>query len=74
MLGSPCPADHLDSTHIHLNNLENHQKTSRRDSPEPSVDKRPMEDGRKGEVVHATGLVGGSQGGSATCTGPEGQA
>ena len=55
MLGSPRPADHLDSTHICLNNAENCQKTSRMDSPEPSVDKRPTEEGRKGcEVVHAT--------------------
>ena len=48
MLGSPHPADHLDSTHICLNNPENLQKTSRMDSLEPSVDKRPTEDGRKG--------------------------
>ena len=55
MLGSPHPADRLDSTHICLNNRENRQKTSRTDSPEPSVDKRPPEDGRKGgEVVCAT--------------------
>ena len=54
-LGSPRPADHLDSTHICLNNPENCQKTSRTDSPEPSVDKRPTEDDRKGrEVVHTT--------------------
>ena len=55
MLGSPRPADRLDSTHICLNNPENCQKTSRMDSPEPSVDKRPMEVGRKGgEAVRAT--------------------
>ena len=55
MLNSPCPADHLDSTHSCLNNPENHQKTSRTDSPEPSRDKRPTEEGRKGrEAVHAT--------------------
>ena len=55
MLGSPGPSDHLDSTHIGLNNPENLQKTSRMDSPEPSVDKRPMEEGRKGgDVVRAT--------------------
>ena len=61
MLGSPCPADRLDSTHICLNNPENCQKTSRTDSPEPSVDKRLMEEGRKGrEVVCATG-TGGSE-------------
>ena len=55
MLGSPRPADHLDSTHTCLNNPENHQKTSRTDSPEPSIDQRPTEEGRKGgEVVHVT--------------------
>ena len=55
MLGSPCPANHLDYTHIGLNNPENHQKTSRTDSLETSVDKRPTEEGRKGgEVVSAT--------------------
>ena len=48
MLGSPCPADHLDSTHICLNNPKNCQKTRRTDSLEPSIDKRPMEEGRKG--------------------------
>ena len=58
MLGSPHPADHLDSTHICLNNPENHQKPSRTDSPEPSIDKRPTEEGRKGiEVVYATWTV-----------------
>ena len=55
MLGSPHPADHLDSTHTCLNNPENHQKTNRMDYLEPSVDKRPTEEGRKGgEAVHAT--------------------
>ena len=55
MLGSPRPADHLDSTHICLNNPENHQKTSRTDTLEPRVDKRHMEEGRKGrEAVPAT--------------------
>ena len=55
MLGSPRPADHLDSTHICLNNPENCQKTSRMDSPEPSVDERPTEEGRKwGEAVCTT--------------------
>ena len=54
-MGSPRPADHLDSTHICLNNPENGQKTTRTDSPEPSVDKRPTEEGRKGrEAVRAT--------------------
>ena len=55
MLGSPRPADHLDSTHTCLNNPENHQKTGRKDSPEPSIDKRPTEESKKGaEVVRAT--------------------
>ena len=50
-----CPADHLDSTYTCLNNPENHQKTSRTESPEPSADERPTEEGRKGgEAVHAT--------------------
>ena len=62
-LGSPHPADHLDSTHISLNNPENHQKTSRTDSLETRIDKRPTEEGRKGrEAVHNTGLAGGNQG------------
>ena len=47
--------DHLDSTHTCLNNPENCQKTSRADSPEPSIDDRPREEGSKGrEVVHTT--------------------
>ena len=55
MLGSPCPADHLDSTYPCLNNPEKCQKTSRMDSLEPSTDERPMEEGRKGrEAVRAT--------------------
>ena len=59
MLGSPRPAGRLDTTHISLNNPENHEKTSRMDSLEPSIDKRPMEEGRKGpEVVCATGTGG----------------
>ena len=38
-----------------LNNSENCQKTSRMDSLEPSLDKRPTEEGRKGrEAVRAT--------------------
>ena len=55
LLGSPCPADHLDYTHICPNNPENHQKISRMDCLEPSVHKRPTEEGRKGgEAVHTT--------------------
>ena len=61
MLDSPHPADHLDSTHICLNNPENHRKTSRMDSLEPSVNKKPTEEGRKGrEAVRAT-LTGGRE-------------
>ena len=58
MLGSPHPADHLDSTHTCLNNPENCQKTSRMDSLEPSVDKRPKEEGRKGEEAVCTTWTG----------------
>ena len=55
VLGSPRPADHLDSTYTCLNNPENCQKTSRTDSLEPSIDKRPTEEGREGgKAVHAT--------------------
>ena len=55
MLASPHPADHLDSTHICLNNPENCQKTRRMDSLDPSIDKRPTEEGRKdGEAVCTT--------------------
>ena len=50
--------DHLDSTHIGLNNPENCQKTSRMDSLEPSVDKRPTEEGRKGEEAVRTTWTG----------------
>ena len=53
MLGSLCPADCLDSTHICLNNPENCQKTSRTDTLEPSVDKRLTEEGRKGREEEA---------------------
>ena len=54
-MGSPHPADHLDSTHISLNTPENRWKTSRTDSLEPSIDKRLTEEGRKGrEAVCAT--------------------
>ena len=49
------PADHLDSTYTCLNSPENYQKTSRTESPEPSEDERPTEEGRKGgEAVRAT--------------------
>ena len=46
MLGSPHPTDHLDSTYTCLNNPENRLKTSRIDSSEPSIDKRPTEEGK----------------------------
>ena len=71
-LGSPHPADHLDSTHICLNNPENCQTTSGKDSQEPSIDKRPTEEGRKGgKAVCATGIGGRelSGGGAARCQG-----
>ena len=48
MLGSPRPADHLDSTYNCLNNPENRQRISRTESPSPSADERPTEEGRKG--------------------------
>ena len=55
MLGSPLPTDRLDSTQVCLNNPENCQKTNRMDCPEPSIDKSPSEEGRKGrEAVLAT--------------------
>ena len=58
-MGSLRPADHLDSTHICLNNAENHQKTSRAESPEPGTDERPTEEGRKGgEAVRTPGTGG----------------
>ena len=53
-LGSPPPADHLDSTYTCLNNPENRQRISRTESTEPSADERPTEEGRKGgEAVRA---------------------
>ena len=61
MLGSPRPADHLDSTHICLNNPENHQKTSRMDSLELSLDRRPTEEGRKGGEAVRTTWIGGRE-------------
>ena len=57
MLGSPRPADHLDSTHTCLNNPENHQKTSRTDSPEPSIDKRPMEEAKTADGTSSLNLL-----------------
>ena len=69
-LSSPCPADHLDSTHTCLNNPENHQRTGRTDSSEPSIDQRSTEEGRKGgEAVHAT-WTGGRELGTHQCHHP----
>nr|XP_060484880.1 ankyrin repeat domain-containing protein 31-like [Panthera onca] len=43
-----------DSTYTCLNNPENRQRISRTESPEPSADERPTEEGRKGgEAVRA---------------------
>ena len=53
--------DHLDSTHTCLNNPENHQKTSRMDFLEPSVDGRPTEEGRKGGEAMRTTQTGGRE-------------
>ena len=61
MLGSPCPADHLDSTYTCLNNPENRQRISRTESPEPSADERPTEEGRKGGEVVRTPQTGGRE-------------
>ena len=52
------PADHLDSTYTCLNNPENHQKTSRTESLEPSADKRPKEEGWKGGEAVRTPRTG----------------
>ena len=52
------PADHLDSTYTCLNNPENHQKTSRMESLEPSADERPTEKGRKGSEAVCTTRTG----------------
>ena len=65
-MGSPRPADHVDSTYTCLNNPENHHKTSRTDSPEPSVDKKPTEEGRKRrEAVRAPRTGGRERAGGA---------
>ena len=52
------PADHLDSTYTCLNNPENRQRISRTESLEPSTDKRPTEEGRKGREVVPTAQTG----------------
>ena len=51
-MSSPRLAGRFDSTHTCLNNPENCQ-TSRPDSPEPSIDKRPTEESRKGREAVA---------------------
>ena len=55
------PADHLDSTYTCLNNPENHQKTSRMDSLEPSIDERTTEEGRKGSEAVRAPRTGGRE-------------
>ena len=69
------PADHLHSTYTCLNNPENRQRISRMESPEPSTDERPMEEGRKGgEAVRAPQTGGrepGQRGGSPAKQSPE---
>ena len=55
------PADHLDSTYTCLTNPENHQKTSRMESPEPSAEERPTEEGRKGGEAVRTPRTGGRE-------------
>ena len=67
-LGSPRPADHLDSTPTCLNNPGNHQKTSRMDSPEPNADERPTEEGRKGGEAVCTPQTGGREPGGRAAT------
>ena len=57
------PADHLDSSYTRLNNPENRQKTSRMESPEPSADERPTEEGRKGSEAVLTTWTGGREAG-----------
>ena len=61
MLRSLRPADHLDSTYTCLNNPENRQKTSRTESPEPSTDERPTEEGRKGGEAVPNTRTGGRE-------------
>ena len=58
MLGSLHPTDHLDFTYTCLNNPENHQKINKTESLEPSADKRPTEEGRKGGEAVRTPRTG----------------
>ena len=62
-LGLPRPVDHLDSTYTSLNNPENCQKSSKTESPEPSTDERPTEEGRKGGKAVRTTRTGGREAG-----------
>ena len=55
------PTDHLDSTCTCLNNPENHQKSSRTESPESSADERPTEEGRKGGEEMPAPRTGGRE-------------
>ena len=63
------PADHLDSTYSCLNNPENHQKTSRTESPELSADETPTEEGRKGGEAVRAPRTGGREPGQRGTTG-----
>ena len=62
-LGLLRPADHLDPTYTCLNNPENCQKSSKKESPEPSTDERPTEEGRKGSEAVLTTRTGGMEAG-----------
>ena len=44
-----------------LNNPENRQRISRMESPEPSTDERPTEEGRKGGEAVRTAQTGGRE-------------
>ena len=55
------PADHLDSTYTCLNNPENHRKTSRTESLEPSADERTTEEDRKGGGAVRAPRTGGRE-------------
>ena len=62
------PADNLDSTYTCLNNPKNRQRISRMDSPEPSAEERPTEEGRKGTKEENAAQTGGREpGGGADC-------
>ena len=65
MLGSPRPADHLDSTHICLNNPENHQNTSRTDSPEPRGPQKRVGRAERQCMLHRLAVGNQGSGGAA---------